>query len=174
MDNASAVFLRKCRICHEYGHRADNRAFHPLEIDDANRVVASPAKRRRSKWVGGGAGPDSEDDADGVVKGRVCSLCNCYGHRADNKRFHPETAAFPVSDVRPPNIPMPAPPPFFSNHGTGCDPQLRCKNWPSGPSLSAVVQELLALQKPYLDENGVLMRQYEHIFILLPSEIALT
>lgn len=174
MHNASAGLLRKCRICHEYGHRADNRAFHPLETDDANRVVASPAKRRRSKGVGGGAGSDSEDAADGVVKGRVCSLCNCYGHRADNKRFHPETAAFPVSDVPPLNIPMPAPPPFVLNHDTGCDPQLRCKNSPSGPSLSAVVQELLALQKPYLDENGVLMRQYEHMFMLLPSEIALT
>jgi hypothetical protein len=35
---------RKCRICHEYGHRADNRAFHPPEVGPLQS-----AKRNRSE-----------------------------------------------------------------------------------------------------------------------------
>jgi hypothetical protein len=32
MDGAAAGLLRKCSICNEYGHRADNRRNHPLPL----------------------------------------------------------------------------------------------------------------------------------------------
>lgn len=32
MDGAAAGLLRKCSICNEYGHRADNRRVHPLPL----------------------------------------------------------------------------------------------------------------------------------------------
>ena len=40
MDGAAAGLLRKCSICNEYGHRADNRRVHPLPL----HVPAAPAQ----------------------------------------------------------------------------------------------------------------------------------
>jgi hypothetical protein len=40
----AAGYQRKCRICHEHGHRADNRAFHPQE--------AGPLQSKRNRSEG--------------------------------------------------------------------------------------------------------------------------
>jgi hypothetical protein len=147
---------RRCRICHEYGHRADNRAFHPQEA--AFRAANSAEKRHRSEGSGHDSDSETEHVSNAVVMGRACSVCNRYGHRADNKRIHPD----PASDVPVmphPNVDMLPTSPVIPQLGTDCDPQLRCKDSPHGPSVCAVIQELLAMQIPHLDEDGVLMRQ---------------
>lgn len=157
--DAGVIEGRKCRICREYGHRADNRAFHPQEA--AFRGSDLAAKRRRSEGGDDSSNSDEEFSANAAGQGRACSLCNCYGHRADNKRFHPD--ALPDMPHEYPNTVMLPTSSVMPQHDTGCDPQLRCKDSPDGLSICAVVQELLALQKPYRDENGVLVRQYARI-----------
>jgi hypothetical protein len=182
MKGGSTGVQRKCRICHEYGHRADNSAYHPLQLpplpllplyplpqhavpaqpvqsyamDSEHRVATSLAKRRRREAPDIDLGSDAECAAEAVpvVKARACSVCNCIGHRADNKKLHPDA----VNVVLPVVSDPPPAPPCISTHDTGCDPQLRCKSSPHGPSLSAVIQELLAAQQPYIDENQVVMR----------------
>jgi hypothetical protein len=150
---------RKCRICREYGHRADNRAFHPQEAAVCGSDLA--AKRHRSEGGDDSSNSDEEFSANAAGQGRACSLCNCYGHRADNKRFHPD--ALPGMPYECPNSVMLPASSVMAQHDTGCYPQPRCNDSPDGPSICAVVQELLALQKPYRDENGVRVRQYARI-----------